>query len=370
MTAMLTAFAILLVVHGLIHVLGPAKAFHWAELPQLTQPIAPFFGALWLVAALLFLVAAVSIFAWPRWWWAISACALAVSMFVLVPAWTDTKAGALANAVVLVGVFFGFLSEGPFSLRAEYDDDIKSRVTAAAAGTPITDADLAQLPDPVRRYLRGVGVVGQPRVHNYRVRMHGRIRSGRESRWMPFVAEQYNFVDPPVRLFYLNASMFAIPVQGYHRYAGSSASMRAKAAALIPVATESGSEMTQSETVTLFNDMCLMAPATLLDSAIEWLPVDTHAVRARFTSAGHTISADLLFDDAGMLTNFVSADRYQSMGDIGMRKLRWSTPMWTHRQYGPVRLPAAGEARWEEPAGEYAYIHLSIDDVQYNVGPR
>lgn len=365
------AFAILLVVHGLIHLLGAAKAFHWAELPQLTQPISPFFGALWLLAALLFLVAAVLLFAWPRLWWAISACAVAVSMFVLVPAWTDAKVGALANAVMLVGALFGFLSEGPFSLRAEYDDDAKRRVTAAAAGTPITDADLAQLPDPVRRYLRGAGVVGQPPVRNYRVRMHGRIRSGRDSRWMPFVAEQHNFVDPPARLFYMNASMFAIPVQGYHRYAGSSASMHVKAAALIPVATESGLEMTQSETVTLFNDMSLMAPATLLDPAIEWEPVDATQVKARFTNAEHTISADLLFDEAGMLTNFVSTDRYQSSpGGTGMRKLRWSTPMWGHRQYGPVRLPGAGEARWQEPEGEYAYIQLTIDDVQYNVGPR
>ena len=85
--------------------------------------------------------------------------------------------------------------------------------------------------------------------------MHGRIRAGRQSRWMPFAAEQYNFVDPPARYFYLNASMFAIPVQGYHRYAGSSASMRVKAAALVPVVNASGSEMTQSETVTLFNDI-------------------------------------------------------------------------------------------------------------------
>lgn len=236
---MLIAFTILLVVHGLIHLLGPAKAFHWAELPELTQPISPLFGALWLVAAVLFLVAAVSVFAWPRWWWAMGACAVAVSMFAIVPAWTDAKVGALANAVVLAGALFGFLSEGPFSLRSEYDNDTRSRVTAAAA-----------------------------------------------------------------------------------------------------------------------------------DSTIEWQPVDAHTVRARFTNAGHTISADLLFDDAGMLTNLVSPDRYQSMGGGGMRKLRWSTPMWAHRQYGLVRLPGVGEARWHEPEGEYAYIQLTIDDVQYNVGPR
>jgi hypothetical protein len=364
-------FAALLVVHGLIHLLGAAKAFRWAALPQLTQPISSGFGALWLVAALLFLSAAAALYAWPRGWWAIAAIAVVISTIVIVPSWTDAKVGAVANAVVLVGVVFGFLSQGPYSLRRQYDRDLAVNVAASASAVPVTDADLAHLPPPVQRYLRAVGVVGQPRVANYRVRMHGRIRSARDGRWMPFASEQYNVVHPAARMFYLDATMFAIPVQGYHRYVGASASMRVKAAALVPVATEAGPEMTQSETVTLFNDMCLMAPATLIDPAIEWAVVDADHVRARFTNAGHTIHAELSFDAAGLLTNFVSDDRYQAATNgSGPKLLRWSTPIPGYRTYGSVRLAAGGEGRWHDPDGEYAYIELTIDDVQYNVGPR
>jgi hypothetical protein len=365
-----TAFAILLVIHGLIHLLGAAKAFGWAELPQLTQPISPAFGVLWVVSALLFLAAAVSLFVWPRGWWAIGAIAVVVSMIVIVPSWTDAKIGALANAVVLVGVVFGFLSQGPVSLRAEYDQDVETYVSVPVSATPLTDADLAHLPPPVERYLRTAGVVGQPRVHNFRVRMHGRIRGDRNARWMPLSAVQYNVVDPAARMFYLIASMFAIPVQGYHRYVGSTASMRVKAAALVPVAAAAGREMTRSETVTLFNDMCLMAPATLIGPAIEWDASDARTARARFTNAGHTIQAELSFNEAGELTNFISDDRYAVSSDGTMRSLRWSTPVAAYRQYGPVRLFSRGEGRWQEPEGEYAYIELTIDDVQYNVRPH
>jgi hypothetical protein len=171
-------------------------------------------------------------------------------------------------------------------------------------------------------------------------------------------------------MFYLTASMFGIPVQGYHRYVGSSASMRVKAAALVPVATAAGREMTQGETVTLFNDMCLMAPATLIDPAIEWDAVDARMARARFTNAGHTIKAELSFNEAGELTNFISDDRYAVSSDGTLRSLRWSTPVAAYRQYGPVRLFSRGEGRWQAPDGEYAYIELMIDDVQYNVRPQ
>jgi prepilin signal peptidase PulO-like enzyme (type II secretory pathway) len=106
---MTVVFAIVLVVHGLIHVLGFVKAFGLAELPQLTQPVSPSLGALWLLAALLFLAAAAALFVWPRGWWAIGACAIVVSMFLIVPSWTDAKFGALANLVALIGVVLGFL---------------------------------------------------------------------------------------------------------------------------------------------------------------------------------------------------------------------------------------------------------------------
>jgi hypothetical protein len=218
----------LLAVHGLIHVLVPVLSLGRAS--AIDSADSPLFGSS-LIAALTFLVAAGSIFIWPRWWWVIGFCAVIVSMVAIVPAWTDAKVGAFANAIVIVGVVFGFLSQGPFSLRAEYDEDVENRVPALPAAAPITDADLAHLPVLVQRYLRTAGIVGQPRVRNFHVTMHGRFRSGRESRWMPVVAEQHNFVDPPARYFYMNASMFGIPAQGYHRFAGSSASMRVKAAA-------------------------------------------------------------------------------------------------------------------------------------------
>jgi hypothetical protein len=201
--------------------------------------------------------------------------------------------------------------------------------------------------------------------------MHGRIRNGRQGRWLQFAAEQYNVLNPPARLFFLNASMFGIPVHAYHRYVGSSASMRVKAAALVPVVSADGTEMTQSETVTFFNDMCIMAPATLIDRAIEWKAVDAHCVRARFTNAGYAVHADLSFDDAGELANFVSDDRYQVCPDgETSRRLRWSTPIHGYRSYGATRLASGGEGRWHEPDGEYAYIELAIDDVLFNVQPR
>jgi hypothetical protein len=188
---------------------------------------------------------------------------------------------------------------------------------------------------------------------------------------MPLVTEQHNFVDVPSRFFYMSSSMFAIPVRGYHRYAGGAATMKVKAGGLLTVASASGTEMTQAETVTLFNDMAVMAPATLIDPAIRWESVSRCRARATFTAGAQAIHADLVFGDSGELVNFISDDRYQSSGDgQSLRKLRWSTPVGDYRTFGNVHLASTGAGRWHDALGGYSYIELTIDEVHYNVSGR
>ena len=254
------------------------------------------------------------------------------------------------------------------SLRAQYERDVGEGLSRGATLPAVTEADLAVVPSLVRQYLRTSGVVGKPRVANFRVRMHGRIRSGPDARWLPLRAEQYNFVADKQRFFYLRSSMLGVPVRGYHRYADASASMHVKAAGLITVARADGREMFEGETVTLLNDMCLFAPATLLDPALVWEEINARTVRVRLTNAGCTVQGELTFNAAGELTNFVSDDRFQASPDgAQMTRRRWSTPISAYRAFGPAHLMAEGEGRWHTDDGSYTYIELEVDDVDYNV---
>lgn len=255
------------------------------------------------------------------------------------------------------------------SLRAAYRTDV-----ARALGQmpqvmrTITDTDLVRLPLPVQRYLRTAGVVGQPEVWNFHVRLHGRIRRDTDARWMPLQAEQYDFVERRERFFFLNSTMFGIPVRGYHRYADAAASMDIRAAGVIPVVRTSGPEMLQSETVTLLNDMCFFAPATLVDPALVWEESDRHSTRVRFSNGGVSVRAELTFNAAGELTDFLSDDRYQtSANGREQTRRRWSTPARAYRAFGPMHLLASGEGRWHTSEGPFAYIELTVDDVEYNV---
>ncbi len=365
------AFTIFLVVHGLLHSMGFLKAFGLAPLPQLALPISRPLGMLWLVAGLAMVGTAVTLYAWPRGWWMVGAAALLASQAAIVPSWADAKFGTAANALVLLGVGWGFLSAGPLSLRATFEREVTRGLARSGPQALVSEPDIAPLPSPVQRYLRYVGVVGRPRVRDFRVRFTGRIRSGPSAPWMALRAEQYSFTDRPTRLFFMQARTFGLPVEALHAYVDEQASMRVELVSLVRIVNARGPEFTAAETVTLFNDMCVMAPATLIDPAVRWEPVDATQTRAAFTASGHTITATLIFDGEGRLVDFFSDDRPSLDGNgVTFSRQRWSTRLSGYRAFGPYRLASRGETRYQAPQGEYAYGELAMENIDYNVRAR
>ena len=103
------AALLLLIVHGLIHLIGPLGIWELAELPEMTgetildlsPAVTNVLAFAWLAALALFLAAGVALFIrQPRWRW-VALGAAVVSQALIVVWWPDASAGTLANALVL-----------------------------------------------------------------------------------------------------------------------------------------------------------------------------------------------------------------------------------------------------------------------------
>ena len=356
------------VAHGAIHLLGAAKGLGWAEVTQLAEPIGAGPGVVWLAAAVATIAAGVLLLARVRWWWIVGAMAVVVSQVVIVTSWADAKVGTVANVVLAAAVVFGWASQGPRSARAEY----RRRATAALA-TPrstdlVTETDLARLPAPVAAYVRRSGALGRPRVDTMHARFHGRIRGGPAKPWMTFTGEQVNtFGTQPSRLFLMDAELFGLPVEVLHVLTGGAATMRVRALSLFPMVDASGPEMDRAETVTIFNDLCVLAPVALIDAPVAWTSIDDHHVRGAYAYGANTITAELTFDDNDELVDFFSDDRNAVSTDgKTFTPQRWSTPISAYRDLGSARLGTIGEAHWHTTDGEFAYLQFDLDAITYN----
>ena len=275
--------------------------------------------------------------------------------------------GVLVLAVPLL-VAWGM--RGPGSLKTEFDRELAVRMRAVdrADQRPVTDDDLARLPASVAGYLRAAGVVGKPRPGYYVLAFTGRIRGAPDEPWMPFRAEQYSSVDEPVRLFYMQARRAGIPVAVLHRYVSGHATMRVRLAGVWPMVNAAGPVMDRSETVTVFNDMCLLAPGTLLDPRIVWRERDAHSADATFTAGGQTIAATLTFGAAGLLTNFESHDRSRSSSDgRSFTSLPFVTPVAEHGTFASVRVARQAQAQWRMPDGElFTYAEFTLQSISFS----
>ena len=354
--------------HGLLHLMGAVVGFGWAEVEAFEEPIGVVAGAGWLVAAVAVLASVVQ-FAIRRGAWWVWATIVVLSQVMIATSWTDARAGTIANVLLAAEAAYGWASYGPRSARAEYRRRVDTVVAAGDAPRHVVErADLADLPDAVADFIAASGALGAPHVTAFRAVLRGRIRSGPDDGWMPFVAEQVNICGPdPTRLFLMDATKAGLPVSVLHVYEHGRATMRARVLGLVTVVDESGPVLDRAETVTVFNDLCVFAPAALIDAPITWEVVGAHAVRGRFVNGHHAVEAVLTFDDQHRLVDFESSDRAQLDGHDSIAR-PWSTPIGGYRTVGARRLASHGEGRWHDPStGEsFAYIEMEIDEVRFD----
>jgi hypothetical protein len=274
----------------------------------------------------------------------------------------------LGSLVVAIRELLLTVDARPSSFRSRFAHDRDALLARPVPpAPPVTETDLASLPRLMQTYLRRVGAVGQPRVHNMRVHFNAQMRSSATSPWMQSTATQYEFFAPPARLFYMNAALFGVPLDIFHRYIDSTATFQVRIASLFSMVDKSGPILTRAETVTLMNDIVVMAPAAVLGLPFTWETIGDRSVQATFTNAGNTVSAVLTFDAAGDLVGFLSNDRTQEDAN-GSRNLPWSTPISGYREVDGIRIGALGNANWIETSGEWTYGKFEIRSIAYNVG--
>lgn len=362
------ALVVLLLLHGALHLLGFGKAFGLAALPQLKKPISRTVGIVWLASAvLLFATAGFRIARSPAWW-VVAIPAIALSQTVIATSWRDAKFGTIANAIILVPLALALLDLRSSSFRSIYARDVAHALARPSAVGNLTEKDLASLPPLVQTYVRRTGALGRPRVRDVRSRWHAQMKRTPDSPWMEASADQHDFFDEPARVFLMEASQYGLPFLALHRYLGESATMQVRVASILDVVDARGPEMNQSETVTPFNDICLLAPRALIDAKVSWASIDAHSVDGAFRNGGHTIHAVLVFDEQGDLVDFVSNDRFLSADGKKYERFPWSTPLRDYREFDGRRVASRGDAAWKQPLGDFVYGRFELIDVEFNVG--
>ena len=253
------------------------------------------------------------------------------------------------------------------NFQNKFQNEVLKRLKPLNDVPILTMEDLQLLPAPVQKYLIYSGSVGKPKIQNVRAVFNGSMKRNRKSDWMAILSQQYNFFDEPSRFFYIRAKMMGIPFDGLHVYAGTEATMQIKVASIFQVVDAKGEKMSHGETVTVLNDMCFMAPSSLISKNIQWETIDSLTVKATFTNDRITVSAVLKFNQQGELIDFISEDRFYCEDGKTYLSYKWSTPIKNYIDIAGRKIPSYGEAIWHIPyEGEFCYAKFELKEIEYN----
>ncbi len=358
-------FLVLVLLHGLIHILGFVKAFGFKEVKELTLTISKPMGVAWLIASSLVLIYGFLCFANNKYAWLAGIIAIVVSQIIIIYFWKDAKFGTILNLIILL---VSLVSFGSYLLYGEFTSRVKTDFSEnnTLSTDMLTEKDINHLPKPVQKYLHYTKSVGQSKIKNFRAEFIGKMRSKPEDNYMKLQSVQYNFFNNPSRYFYMSASKMGLPATGLHLYQNENATFIVKLLNWFKVVDAKGEKMNQAETVTLLNDMCFIAPATLIDLRITWKTINDSTVKAAFKNGSISISAMLYFNEKGELVNFISNNRYDTDGKK-YDNYPWATPVEDYRMANGYLLPSKAKLIYQKPDGDFTYGELEYKSVRYNL---
>jgi hypothetical protein len=118
-------FSLIMAIHGLIHLIGFAKAFGYGNITQLTKEITKPIGLLWLATALLLIIATI-LFVLKKDGWSIVAIIAAIgSQILIISVWQDAKFGTIPNLIILATAI---LSLGMTNFENTFDRDVRENL--------------------------------------------------------------------------------------------------------------------------------------------------------------------------------------------------------------------------------------------------
>jgi hypothetical protein len=254
-----------------------------------------------------------------------------------------------------------------------FERELRAAALPALTAEPelIDERAIAPLPEPVRSYLRFMGVVGRPRDWSLRARFQARFRLT-PGKWLNCEVLQYDTRLELARFFYMQLSLKGVlPVTVRDTYLRGRGTMRVRAFDLIPIVDGRGHELDVGELVTYLNDAILLAPSLLLGPETEWKAVDSRSFDVTLRDASLSVTARVWLDEHGAPRDFSTTDRFFDAPGGKRVRTEWRTPIQGWQTANERKLPTRAQAVWQLSSGPFPYADFEIDPARFafNVAP-
>lgn len=357
-------FLVMVVMHGLIHFMGFAKAFDFGNMAQFTKDISKPMGLLWLLTGLLFIVMGVLYLMKKETWPILAIIAVVLSQLLIFIVWKDAKFGTIANAIILLVGIVG-LGHFQFDKMVQKEMDALLQTIQIKDTAVITESDISHLPEIVRKWMQNSGVIGNEKIVSVRLEQKGEMKTKPEGKWMPFTATQYFNVKDAAFVWTTEVDfMPMIDMVGRDKLIDGKGEMLIKLANVIPIVDEGNNEKINSGAMLRYMAEIVWFPSAVLCDYVLWEAINANLVKATFTLNGKAVSGIYTFSDEGNFKSF-EADRYYGGGKDATLET-WFIKAEDYKDFKGFKIPNKCNVTWKLEDGDFNWLNLEITDWTFN----
>ncbi len=254
-------------------------------------------------------------------------------------------------------------------------DQLLSRIQSSSRPQGPTsydpNAELAALPEPVRRYFQLSLEPGQRIVERAQLQQEGTFNMGTESdRWKPFSARQLVVTKRPGFLWDARFPMVpGLAARVRDAYVDGQGMLHASLLGLITVADERGTpQMAQGEFMRLLAEAAWFPTALLPSQGVRWEPVDDSSAQATLADGRNRVSLSFRFGADGLIESVHSPARGRLDGGATL-PTPWEGRWHDYRRRGRMLVPTRGEVSWLLPDRPHPYWRGRLTSIAYHWSP-
>lgn len=357
-------FAAILILHGLIHLMGFAKAFKFSEMSQLALPISRTSGLFWFLAAALFCMTAILFLLKNESWWMMALPAVLLSQFLIFQNWQDAKFGTIANVLIAGSIL---LAWGSWRFNAIVDREFQAfqPEKGRPAEITLTAEALTGLPPIVQAWLERSNCLGKPVPQAFQLQQQGAMRTSPDGKWMPFEAVQTTRIAEPGFIWKVDVQAAPlIHLAGRDKYLDGKGYMLIKLLSLVPVADAHGPETDQGALLRYLAEI-IWCPSGAISRQIRWETVDSLSAKATMRYGGVEASGIFTFAPAGDPLRFEAMRFYNRENGATLEKWQVDIDPKSFREFEDVRIPARSTVSWALESGDFDWLKLEIQSLNF-----
>lgn len=265
-----------------------------------------------------------------------------------------------------IGVYI-FFNISYSKTKKEFNKKVSQQIyTLNPVSDEFTYDDIDDLPLPVKRYFEYCGYIGTPKM-SYMVAKFKNVDfiMSPDKPKVKIDYIQYNFVNEPNRLAFIDNTLYGVPFQGIDSYIDGKGNMKGVIAKSFTLFNQHGQEMDQASLVTVLAES-LVVPNVVLQDYITWEAIDDTHVKGKITYNGTSASGIFTFSKTGEALSFITEDRVATSIDGVKQKAAWSTIYESYKKTNGIMQPTVLKAVWHYKSGDLTYFDGRDAKIEYN----